>query len=134
MVLELAEVRVITCEPSPCRTDSDSVFVAAVFTGCPVTGRKFSSPQGADTHSGLSSWADCALVCGASTDCLAWHWDTSGLSCTTMTAQAGLTDDTNFISGFRNCTARSLTAGWVTCSANNPYDAATAQKHEASLC
>ena len=95
-----------------------------------MTGKKFSSPQGTATTSGLSSWADCALLCQATRTCVSWTWDISASSCTTISSASGMEDDTNVISGARNCSARTETAGWVTCSATNPYDGATGGSHE----
>ena len=66
--------------------------------------------------------------------CARWHWDSSTTTCTTMTDSASTEEATNFIAGHRSCTASSSTAGWITCSATNPYDGVVEefQKHEVS--
>ena len=48
VVLELAEVRVLQ----------------SVFSGCPLTGTKFSAPVAGTDHAGITAWPDCALQCG----------------------------------------------------------------------
>ena len=74
------------------------------------------------------------FVPAATAGCSKWQWDSSSTTCTTMTDSASTEEATNFIAGHRSCTASSSTAGWITCSATNPYDGVVEefQKHEVS--
>ena len=96
------------------------IFFPAVFEGCPMTGKKIGSPQGAQTHSDITEWGDCSLRCEATTGCRFWHFDTSSTSCSTMTGDGVYVDDANFIGGKRGCNTYANVTGWVTCSTTHP--------------
>ena len=50
--------------------------------------------------------------CSASAVCERWHWDSTSLTCTTMTDSGAPAEDAAFIAGHRSCSATSSTAGW----------------------
>ena len=99
--------------------------VPALFSGCPITGRKFSNPETEEMTSSVTTWSSCSLTCQARADCTGWAWDRTTETCSTMSGSGGQEEAANFISGRRDCVPTGDLTGWLSCAQNNPYNAAS---------
>ena len=87
-----------------------------------MKGKKIGSPQGEQTHTDMTEWADCSLRCESLSDCSYWHWDSSSSTCSTMTGNGLYVDDVNFVGGKKGCNIFSNITGWTTCTELPPYE------------
>ena len=127
VILELAEVRVIKCksatDPIICSVNCSRV-VPALYSGCPMAGRKLTG-SGEEVVSSVQTWGDCSLTCQARGLCTGWAWQSSSLTCRTLTGPLTAQDQQDFTSGARDCQPAANITGWITCNTNNPFQSAS---------
>jgi len=76
--------------------------------GCAQVGKNTKSRENAQLFSNVRSWAECSTKCSLHTSCTAWTWNHEGagtyaFKCAIMTGYASLVDDSNTVSGSREC-------------------------------